>query len=400
MFRSRFRPVRCSSPSAVKPRTLASVTVAALAVGALVAACAPPAAPSWVKVVWARDAGGSVDVDEGLYTPSFQQYVTKGGTTTGPTAIADPYIDVVGPFLAGTFLSPRLPDGTARFPWNGYAGEGVSVSRDGVQYTATFPAGSCLLDAGFPGDQLRAAVPSPDGRFIAKVNFFNDFLGPVWATTIRIVALEDGGDCPVLTSAEYVESSDPKSGATLGSQVVWSTNSSAVIVALESASDETSFVRLNASPGATPKFVLGPELGCQVPLGWSVENRLLLSCTTGTVSRLLSVPLGEGTTNVISTFDGTGVLLAGIPTFGYYAPGTNTIVFNKVVTVTNSDGHRVPWSQVHTAYDVPFAPSTPLGGSPPPLVWHQQAMPQPGPSSPPYSFTDVPNQEYVLGWAR
>jgi hypothetical protein len=158
----------------------------------------------------------------------------------------------------------------------------------------------------------------------------------------------------------------------------------------------TSIARLNASAGSTPTPVLAASEGCITPSGWSVENRLILTCLGPAPyqTRIITIPMsGSGTTNTIDSFVGTADTVGPYFHSGYYVPGTNTIVFEKVVPVVNTDGLRQAWSQVHTAYDLPFAPSTPITGSTPPLLWHPAV--KNGQTVPPYAYTDVPNWEFI-----
>jgi len=372
------------------------VAVASLA--GLAAACAPPANPSWVKVRWVRDAGGTSDPNTG-YMAAFERWVTKGGTTTGPTSVTPP--DMPDPFRP-LLESPYLPDGTARFPWNGYAGEGITVTANwtgpSTEYVATYPGGTCDIGSAGPDWSTRSITPSPDGQKMATITRL-DFLGGGSEYTVSVRSL-GATTCPTITSVQYSPSagSDPRPG----NQIVWATNSDAIIFAVFPGPGATgaSMMRLNATAGSTPVAVISPAEGCTTPLGWSVENRLLMSCGTlaGLQSRLVTVPIfGGGTTNVIDTSTRTPDTL-GFLHFGYYQPGTNTIVFNKAVPVTNSDGLLQAWTQIHTVYDLPGATSAPLRGSPPPLVWHQ--APRNGEFMPPYAMTDVPNQEFIERFVR
>ena len=85
-----------------------------------------------------------------------------------------PYLGLLetpSPVLFQTGILSSLPDGTARFPWNGFAGEGISVTR--VQppaspypnWVATFPGGSRAARRRHRGARP-GAQPGPrrDGR--------------------------------------------------------------------------------------------------------------------------------------------------------------------------------------------------------------------------------------------
>ena len=423
-FRRSFRGRSCAVvPGVPRPsRRLArwSAPIVALAVlGAFTSACAPPPAPVWINVQWARDAGGTTDTSTGAYSPSWGRYLTKSGTTTGPTPAVFPLLETPPPFLLGALVGiygPDLPDGTARFPWNGFAGEGISVTAvtppgTYLHYSATFPGGSCTIFSGGPGASMTGATPSPDGKLIAVSTSNND--NPFgFESAIDILSLTPGS-CPRVTGVSYHKTSNygqgPDTGDAIGSPAItWAPNSGAILYTLDQQPDlSASIVRLDATAGSAPSFVLGPAEGCTVPLGWSVENRILLDCLHSTGSgidrsRIESIQLGGGLTNVIDSFtSGAGTPASSTAgQFGYYAPGTSTIVFNKAVPVVNSAGIVEPWFQVHTTYDLPFGQSTPLSGSPPPFGWHQEAVPQVGIPTPPFTFIDVPNPEFVERWVR
>jgi len=378
--------------------------------GAFTASCAPPPAPPWIGVQWSRDTGGTTNPTTGEYTGAWDRYVTSAGSTTGPTASGNPLLETPQPLLL-SYFSP-LPDGTARFPWNGYAGEGISVTRSSGlygDYVATFPGGICVVHQMGPGATLLGAMPSPDGRFIAVTSTNNDFFY-AFASRIDIVSLTPTG-CPTVTTVSYLRRYLEPGGwtgdAVSNPTVAWSPNSEALVYSLNLQPDgAASIIRLDATAGSVPTPVLSPATGCTVPLGWSIENRILLSCNSSTgsslgQSRIISIPLGAGTTNVIDTSTaGPSTFSASFTHYGYYAPGTNTIVFNKAVPVVNSDGLVQPWYQIHTVYDLPFATSSPLLGVAPPFGWHQEKVPSVVFPPPPPTFTDVPNAEVVERWHR
>jgi hypothetical protein len=384
-------------------RRLASVLTAVTTVLVVSSACAPPAQPPWVGVEWIRDTGGTIDPVPQVYTPAFQRYVTEGGATTGPTPVSP--LDALGSLLA----NPVLPDGTASYPWNGFAGEGISTTeyRPGpyVEWTLHHPGGSCVIGSADADSRLSSVTPSPDGQLAAVVTSVE--FGGAGQSTIRIVSLGASG-CPTVVSANYdfQSSSEPTSGYLVGGRVVWSSNSADVAFPLTAAGSSapgtgTSIMRLSASAGSTPTPVLAATEGCITPSGWSVENRLVLTCLGPAQyqTRIITIPMsGGGTTNTIDSFVGTADTVGPYFHSGYYVPGTNTIVFEKVLPVVNSDGLRQAWSQVHTAYDVPFAPSTPITGSAPPLTWHPALRNDQ--TVPPYDYTDVPNWEFIARLAH
>ncbi len=379
---------------------LTSVATAAIAL----AACVPPAEPPWIGVEWVRDAGGTIDPLTGGYTPDLQRWVTKGGTTTGPLP-GPPTLEILDMFGA---LGPILPDGTAKFPWNGFAGEGITVtpSTPGpyTEYVLHHPGGSCAVAWADADSRVQSVTPSPDGKLAAVVSSVS--FGGGGQSQLEIVSL-GAVDCPTVVSAQYsfLGGFEPPSGYLVGSRVVWSPNSAAVAFPLTAAGNPpagtgTSIMRLSASAGATPTPVLAPSEGCVSPSGWSVENRLMLTCLGPAPyqSRIITIPMGGGgTTNTIDSFTGTADTIGPFFHFGYYVPGTNTIVFDKNLPVVNADGLLQAWSQVHTAYDVPFAQSTPITGSAPPLEWYPALKSD---VLPDYEYTDVPRWEFVMRLAR
>ncbi len=76
-----------------------SLTVVSLAVALGASACVPPPPtvpapdlPAGVGVRWLRDTGGTIDPDEGFYSPSIDAYTLLNGSVTGPDA-PDPPLD-------------------------------------------------------------------------------------------------------------------------------------------------------------------------------------------------------------------------------------------------------------------------------------------------------------------
>lgn len=379
------------------------VAAVSLLAGATGCTEAPVAQPAGVR--WLRDTGGVTDPVTGGYTGDWQAYVTRAGATTGPTADPDAYQEATLGWLGFAYpqplnLPPLLPDGTAKFPHSGFAGEGVTVALVADTWVATFPSGSCdLFQTGVFAPRPVAAYPSPDGRLLAVWTFDNSGVGPgSTRTEFHIRSLEDGGGCPTVTGFGLwggdPQTYQPATGA------VWAPDSSALIYGANRQPDgSVAMARLDATPGSSPTYVLGTVEGCSVPLGWSIENRLLANCATG----ITSFPLGAGITHVIDTFvpDPATPLEANRSLFLYrahYLPGTNVIVFTKAVPVTNTDGFVVPWLQVHTVLDLPLATSSPISGSAPPLGWHEEPITDVFGTV--TGSVEVPNQEFIDRFVR
>jgi len=374
-------------------------------------------------VQWLRDTGGAIDTPTGTYQEAMNRFVTLNGTTTAPTPAGPTwFVHTVSPMLAtiAAESAPEflLPDGTARFPWNGFAGEGITVSvaiGSPPHFVVTFPGGSCDLPShSLVGYGLLGAVPSPDGSKIAVLSKDVDVPGG-FESTVRIFSLV-AGSCLAITDAAYAhfsELSPPMGEFVQNPSFVWSPGSSAILYRLDAAvGDRASIIRLDATSGAHPSTLLGVEDTCTTPLGWSIADRVLLSCVnsvagapTSVTSSIETMPANGGPRRVLdvltagpaaSQIAGFGPLFSH---YGYYVPGTTTVIYNDgSTTVTNAEGHPFPWFQIHLIADTPGAVPSALLGTSPPFGWHQQKV---GAFSlPPYTFTDVPNAELVERFVR
>ena len=384
-----------------------------LAVLLVAAACTvpPPSVDPTVGVVWDRDAGGTFDAGSSTYTAAWEQYVTMAGVTTGPTPVSPPpgvaIPEPVPPTIPVPVLSFFSPDGTARFPWNGLAGEGISLDYSFPRYSITFPGGTCELLELAMGLTLLGVMPSPDGSKVAFLTRNVDIPGG-FESEVRISSLVDGGDCPLVTSARHEFTPGVGGEAANNPALVWRPDSSSIVYAAQKAvpADDMTLYRLGAVPGASAIGIYGAGDGEYLtPLGWSVTDRILLNVRPpGSFAALVSTletmrAFGGGrrlidratlTSNTASL--GLGNLSLH---YGYFVPGTTTIVFNDGSTrVTNADGYSFPWFQVHVITDVDYGRSGPLTGVAPPLVWHEASL------GPGLAVTDVPNVELVERFAR
>ena len=414
-----FRIIRRSTRVGHRPRgaLIGVVTAAVTLLGAGCAPCPPtvppPSLPQDVGLRWLRDVGGTTDPSSGIYVASIDRYQTLAGSTTGPTPAANWGVDVMNPFAAAGLANigvPLLPNGSAKFPWNGFAGEGITVSLvpSPAHYRVTFPSGSCDFPPTSLGYSLAGAAPSPDGTMMAMTEG-DASVGFRSTSSVRIVTLVPGA-CQTITAVSYTISDlDPPTGSDARDPaIVWSPSSTAIIYRLDPVgSDATSVIRLDAVSGSAPTTVLGAADGCpsSTPFGWSVADRILLNCTrrigeppSSIVSSIESMPVAGGARQVIDSMT-LGAVASQLGSnayfhYGYYVPGTTTIAFSSGSnTVTNSAGDAFPWLQVRVISDVPGAVSGPILGVAPPLGWHQERV---GTSPfPPFTFVDVPNAELV-----
>jgi hypothetical protein len=344
--------------------------------------------PAGVGVQWLRDTGGSVDPGDGRYTPAYDRYTVVDAALSGPTS-AGSTPDVLSPLFMS--FQHLLPDGTAMFPYNGFAGEGITGTAAGGVITMTFPAGSCRISL-FDTDNY-IVFPSPDGTKAAVhvQDSFTDFSG------ITIVSLVDGGECPRVVRDVYV--TPGPGGNSVAAPAVWAPDSSAVAYAIRNADTDPGterVVRLAAVAGATPIDIVPATPETFVPLGWSVAGRVLVE-TLSQELNLFTVPVSGGPRRMLDR-----VQLAGVTTplpetvlsyLGYFVPGSTTVVFTASSRVTNSSGQTYPWLQLRRIADADGATSAPLVSPKAALTWHQAAIdPTAGP---PFTLVDVPDSEVL-----
>lgn len=364
-------------------------------VSALVAtACPPPPLPSapvlpvGVGVQWLRDVGGTLP-PSGSYQPSYQRWSVLGGVVNGPTPATLEVLPATY-WAQGAFI-PLVPDGTARFPWNGFAGIGVTdvTSPNGIwtDHTVTGPAGSCVFTS-TASNTIQGIVPSPDGSKVAILDRTTDWIGGPGPTRVTITGLVAG--CPSLSSMYYTAGGDRVASPAF----VWAPDSSGVLYPLVGPAGGGRIARLNATTGAAPQVVLDEGTAARViPLGWSITNRMLFSRSVTTVgppaivtSTLETLPLAGGSRYLFDTFTGSRSFQGGH--FGYFVPGTTTVAYNDAgETRVNATGETVPWFRVRL-YDDTTGGKGPLLPVDPPFGWHDEA------------FGQMPNAEMVEGFVR
>lgn len=383
-------------------RRLAATSALALA---LTSACVPPAAdlslPTGTGLQWVQDTGGTTD-ENGTYHEAYARFTLLDGVTNGPTPVETPYLPLT-PTAGGAYASygfPVFPDGTARFPWNGFAGEGVTtattVTGGTTTYVVTGAGGSCTfanLSTTGPMPRTSAAIPSPDGGKLAVFTRFADPDANSIRTTITIYALD--ASCTRLNGVTTTWNSfaGSVSGAMIVSSLtVWSPDSASILypVNLATARDGTRLERLAASGGSTPTTVLEDPSSTILPLGWSSAGRALIfriSRSTGTppvaATSLETLPIGGGHTKVIDVHTSLVPPTRSEFHVGYFLPGTSQVVYSGGPrTATAGDGRTVAWPQLRI-HDDTTDTDVVVPGTDAPLAWH------PTPSG------DMPNGRFL-----
>ncbi len=393
------------------------LTVAAVASAVVLAAgCFPPepspapSLPAGVGVSWLRDAGGQIVEDFGgpAYREAFERRITLDGVTTGPSQVTIP-----GAFPApwwGVFGfdlgSASFPDGTAKFPWNGFAGEGITATTTPQSIEIAHPGGACTIGASM-GLVVGGLSPSPDGTKLAFVGVDISGLGGFTIAWVTILDLTDFGPCSSVTS--FVVDFSPQAPADhpTSGLVVWSPGSDAIAfpLAAQGGSLQQRIVRMDAAAGAAPVTVLHQADGCWVPLGWSIADRMLLSCVRelpgnpATVrSTLETMPVAGGIRQVIDTADASAITTATANThlnhFGYFVPGTTTIVFNDGSEMSHTEDGSVPWYRMRLHDDSTGGEGS-LTADEPHFATHDEPL-----LSDPGQTTSIPNVVMVERFVR
>jgi hypothetical protein len=377
---------------------------AALAIG-LAVACVPqptaPALPAGTGFGWVRDVGGTTD-GNGNYQESYSHFTLLDGVTGGPTPVTTPFFPLVataGPGYA-SFGGPVFPDGTAKFPWNGFAGEGIttatSTSGGTTTYDVSGPGGTCRftnVSTTYATIRTSAAVPSPDGTKLAVYSRLNDADASATVTYLSVYALD--ATCNRLANVTYRWSSYAGSisgDMIVSSLTVWSPDSSAILFPLTTATAPSGsrLLRLGAAAGSTPTIVLDAPTSAVLPLGWSPSGRVLVVRTSRSTSTppvgatsLETLPIGGGHTKVFDVQTSTVPPTRAEFHVGYFVPGTSQILYSGGTrTATAPGGRVVAWPQFRIHDDGTDADAA-VPGADAPLTWHTT------PSG------DTPNGEYV-----
>ena len=335
----------------------------------------PPTLPGGVGVQWVRDVGGTYDPVTGDYAPAYDRYSVLDGTVTGPTPVGSGPVD---PPPVPNFFGGDRPDGSAKFPYNGFAGEGITMSGTNDIFTLSFPGGNCQLY----GNAIEGVYPSPDGTMAAVFDGRPEDDGSL----VAIVSLVDGVSCPGIVSEFYGYMAGV--GAVARGPIVWAPDSTAVTFSVWHDPDESdiphtysTLERLEAATEANPVTVLPATTDDITPLGWSVADRLLVHRlplaadpgATSITSTLATLSASGGSVRNLSslTFPLASItrgIAAPFLHYGYFVPGTTSIVMNGFQMVTNTDGLSMPWFQVQLIADATGACAGPILGSPPPLA--------------------------------
>lgn len=349
---------------------------------------------------WVRDTGGTND-GTGAYHEAFARFTLLDGVVGGPAELPPTYLPItplLGPLFSSPFLGLAiLPDGTARFPWNGFAGEGISTvtttDSGGTTHHVTGPGGTCSFTdvaAPFPTSRTKAVIPSPDGTKLAVFSRLDDSENNSMTTSLTIYDL--GASCTRVAGVSY--SWRPFTGEQILSPLfVWSATSSAVLFNLvgpDLSNSENRLMRLDATPAATPSQVLATPGSATIPLGWSAGGRILFDRSSrstatppvGTLS-LETMPDAGGHTKVFDVLPSTTPTTRPDSHVGYFVPGTSLVLYRGGTrTATSSDNRVVAWPQFRIFDDTTNA-DAPLGGVDSPLTWHQT------PSG------EMPNAEFI-----
>ena len=363
-----------------------TMAVAAVAMaGCVPPAATPPTMPAATGVGWVHDLGGSLN-EFGSYVPGYQRFSVLGGVGSGPDAVPSGYSPPLAAVGSASFTNIGVfPDGSARFPWNGFAREGISTVSSpvagGRDHVVSGPGGSCTVS-----DRSNAASrslvlsvqPSPDGTKLAIVSKSWSMEGPI-QTGISIISF--AGPCATTASTSYSWSSyggEFSGDQILNPVVVWAPDSSAVVYSLAGTAfyDTHRLMRLDAVQGASPSLVFD-EPGSQVmALGWSVGGRILIArgktstSPANFSSSLETLAVAGGPAKAFSVLSSSVARFdAGV---GFFVPGTQTVVYvGGGQTVTNVTGQKFYRPELRLFDDIANGDG-PLAGADLPLLWHQQ----------------------------
>lgn len=367
----------------------------ALAAAAFVTltACPPPAPPApelpdGVGVAWVRDEYGAPN-EFGNYVESYARYQVLDGVRTGPTP-PDPTLLPLAPTVGAAYSDvavPVFPDGTARFGWNGFAGDGittdVTIGGGFRTYQVTGSGGSCTfshdLAAEYPTPRTLAAIPSPDGTKLAVYTRVNDPDASTIDTWLSIRNLDAGCTQVALVTYEWSSAFGDFSGERITNPfVVWSPTSSAVLFSLEGAvpGNGARVMRLDATAGSSPTVVLDLGTSTATPTGWSVDDRMVLTYNllpSGSwpagASVVATTPVGGGALTKVDVWDLQTLGPQRESHYGYYVPGTSTVVYSDASrTVVNPQGTTVAWPRFRL-YDDATGGWAPMPETALPLTW-------------------------------
>lgn len=342
---------------------------------------APPTMPAGVGIEWVRDVGGAPD-EFGEYEEDYGRFRLLDGVRTGPTSV-EPNFYPLTPTNGSSYAQfdvPVFPDGTAKFGWNGFAGDGITTdvsSQDGATtYAVTGPGGTCSFtnepSMGFPMPRTTAAIPSPDGSKLAVFTRLANFDSNTITTWLSLHQLDDA--CAQVTSASYSWNGNfgnPIGERIASSLVVWSPTSAAVLFPLDSATDGSKVLRLDATDGAVATTAYWPDGATVVPLGWSGDRMLVVNSTAGGGRDIRIVPIGGGTGTLVDRWTGEYPLTEEASHYGYFVPGTRKVVYADATrTAVNAQSETVAWPRFRL-FDDATGGFANLTGTDSPLQWHE-----------------------------
>lgn len=379
----------------------AALMVAAMAVGT---SCFPdpvthpaaPTLPTGIGFDWIRDTGGTTS-EGGTYTPGYSQLRLLDGVVEGPTPVA-PSATAFGPAAARSIAMyniPIFPDGTARFPWNGFAGEGITTevstattpTGTTTTYDVTGAGGTCSFtneSTTHPTRKVSAAIPSPDGTKLAVYSQYQDFD----AANVTWMSIHDLDDtCALRSERSYNWSSyiDVSGERILSSMTVWAPDSSEVLypVGWPTSGGSSRVDRLGVNGVPTPSVVLSDSDSTLFPLGWSPAGRVLVTRqthgtgVTTTSSSIETVPVDGGAPKVIDAKTSAAPMTEFATHFGYFVPGTSQVLYTGGPRTTTLGGSVWAWPQIRlhddatggdgpvAETDAPLATHTTFGGEVP-----------------------------------
>jgi len=194
-------------------------------------------------VQWLRDVGGALNPDGDTYLAELRRWTKLDGITTGPVVPTHAAAPATIADMGWTSNPASMLDGTAMQPWNGFAGEDISldpVAFADDEWLIQFPGGSCSLGESNPFSYVTMLSPSPDGAAAAAI-WRED--GPVWH--VVTYELTNSATCP---STQHLTYGSPNGLA--GNVIVWSPDSTAILYAVASGADSR-LVRLDIATAAT-----------------------------------------------------------------------------------------------------------------------------------------------------
>ena len=327
-----------------------------------------PTLPAGVGFEWIRDTGGSTS-EGGTYTPGYSRLRLLDGVVDGPNTVSPSDITFGGTFGVGAaeYSLPVYPDGTAKFPWNGFAGEGITTTVTTIggptgtttTYEVTGPEGPCSfsnVSTTYATPKTSAAIPSPDGTKLAAFTLVNDFDANRQITDLAVYEL--GPTCSLIDSVSYTRQSYAgqfTGEKVLSSLTVWAPDSSAIIYPVGSGlpGAGSRLERLAADGSSAPTVLVDDPDSTVIPLGWSAAGRVLFlrqtrgaGTSTTVASSIETVAAGGGPSKVIDDQTSAAPMTDFTTHFGYFVPGTSQVLYTGGSRTTTLGGSVWAWPQI------------------------------------------------------